>query len=330
MVAVTLLAMALAACWTVEVTPNRPPVAFAGFARQAVVGRTVVLDGTPSRDPDGDRLTYSWAAVAFPEGAERPTPSTGALLSFQPGIAGLWVFRLVVDDGSLRSRPSLVGVMAGSSSPTAAPIVLLNGPRVVSPGLQVTIEAGVLVGGLPSADATVDWGFYGTLPPGGLITLTASGPRKILFAPPGPGHWTISARATAGGTLGLTSLHSIEVVGKGGSVADHPVAEVGPRPAKIARTDPRRVALGSSVALDGSASRPGRWKSISTWSWSLVQWPAGSAGPDALFAGPDTPSSTASFKPDAAGDYVVSLKVGGPGKDEPLSAPDLIAFRVHR
>lgn len=41
---------------------NRAPDAHAGFDQFAVVGRTAILDGSRSRDPDGDSLRYRWEA----------------------------------------------------------------------------------------------------------------------------------------------------------------------------------------------------------------------------------------------------------------------------
>ena len=48
---------------TVTVTvnpPNRPPTAHAHFVGSGAVGTIVTLDGTLSRDPDGDHLHYQW------------------------------------------------------------------------------------------------------------------------------------------------------------------------------------------------------------------------------------------------------------------------------
>ncbi|NMB74363.1 MAG: hypothetical protein GYA21_04450, partial [Myxococcales bacterium] len=54
------LGMVVAGCAGEATGPNRAPVAEAGPDRVAVLGAPLELDGSQSRDPDGDALTFEW------------------------------------------------------------------------------------------------------------------------------------------------------------------------------------------------------------------------------------------------------------------------------
>jgi hypothetical protein len=81
----------------VTVTQN-PPTASAGVSRvvRFVQGLAVQLDGTGSRDPDGDDLRYYWTQVAGPEVAlANPSGPTPGFTAVAPAD---YVFRLQVAD----------------------------------------------------------------------------------------------------------------------------------------------------------------------------------------------------------------------------------------
>jgi hypothetical protein len=70
--------------------PNRPPVAKVGPDQTVDAGARVTLDGSRSRDPDGDPLTFSWKQVlgtpVSVDHAPRVTftaPPTGTTLRFE-------------------------------------------------------------------------------------------------------------------------------------------------------------------------------------------------------------------------------------------------------
>lgn len=90
---------------------NLPPVADAGADVVADLGNSVTLDGSASADPNGDKLTFSWALVHSPADSLANLLSTTAPKTvFVPDFPGLYVFSLVVRDGSLSSTQSFVNV----------------------------------------------------------------------------------------------------------------------------------------------------------------------------------------------------------------------------
>ncbi|MEM8814250.1 MAG: PKD domain-containing protein [Pseudomonadota bacterium] len=85
-------------------TQNSQPVASAGPDIAAVVGDTVVLDGSASSDADNDPLTFNWSLLSGPS----VPPLSGAATdtaSFVAPAEGAYVAQLIVNDGSLDSDP---------------------------------------------------------------------------------------------------------------------------------------------------------------------------------------------------------------------------------
>ncbi|MBI4868359.1 MAG: hypothetical protein HY816_15545, partial [Candidatus Wallbacteria bacterium] len=91
---------------------NSVPRASLAVAPAALAGSAVTLDGGRSADPDGGALLYRWVQTGGV-----PVTSTSARVarfSFVPPVAGLYRFRLFVDDGRDRSTPQEVTVNAAA------------------------------------------------------------------------------------------------------------------------------------------------------------------------------------------------------------------------
>ncbi|MBL8247055.1 MAG: hypothetical protein JNK95_01660 [Candidatus Competibacter sp.] len=101
-------------------TANTPPVAHAGPAQTVTVGATVTLDGSGSRDADGDALTYQWALTATPVGsAATLTHPTTVHPGFVADKAGTYVAQVMVNDGQAASPPATVTISTENSQPVA-------------------------------------------------------------------------------------------------------------------------------------------------------------------------------------------------------------------
>ncbi|MDY6920339.1 MAG: PKD domain-containing protein [Pseudomonadota bacterium] len=108
----------------IEVDPiaNQSPVAEAGPIQAIAQPNTeVILDGSQSRDPDGDTLLFNWVFV------ERPAGSLAELVgadtvspSFLADIGGRYVVQLQVSDGEMQSQPDTVAINVSVPSPPVA------------------------------------------------------------------------------------------------------------------------------------------------------------------------------------------------------------------
>jgi hypothetical protein len=97
---------------------NRTPVADAGADQSGLEANTLVtLDGSGSYDPDGDSISYDWAQVAGP--AVSLSDSESVQPTFTPTVRGIYVFELIVNDGSLNSQPDSVTVSVDNQTPIA-------------------------------------------------------------------------------------------------------------------------------------------------------------------------------------------------------------------
>lgn len=97
--------------YTLEGSPDLPVAIVAPATQDTVVGAVVRLDGRSSFSPADLALTYSWTFTQVPIGSQVAGPGFKALeddssvVSFAPDIIGLYVVRLVVNDGSFDSVP---------------------------------------------------------------------------------------------------------------------------------------------------------------------------------------------------------------------------------
>ena len=118
------LALVLGACGGGgEGSSSNAPVANAGEDRTSGVrpDDVVVLDGSASSDPNGDALHYLWSLVTVPPGS---TVSLSDPFSDKPHFTadkeGIYVARLIVNDGQTESAPDTVNVTAAKPAPTVA------------------------------------------------------------------------------------------------------------------------------------------------------------------------------------------------------------------
>jgi REJ domain len=204
---------------------NNPPIANAGHepAQKTVnAGAIVTLDGSASRDPDGDALTYTWTQISGPNvvlSTPANQPSSSPTTSFTaPNSQANLVFRLTVTDTAGLSDGDTVTIQViptptptptpeptpnptptPTPTPEPTPPPTTNVPPVANAGhepAQKTVNAGAIV--------TLD-GSQSYDPDGGTITSyrwsQVSGPTVALS-----GADTMVARFTAPNLAADTEL----------------------------------------------------------------------------------------------------------------------------
>lgn len=127
-------------------TSNTPPVADAGADLTVSATVPVSLDGTGSKDADGDSLTYAWSFASMPSGSHAAFDDAKAgKPSFTPDVAGKYIAKLVVNDGTNDSPADRVTVTARNNSASAT-ISAANGGTVTSTDgkFSLDIPAGAL------------------------------------------------------------------------------------------------------------------------------------------------------------------------------------------
>ncbi|NCX43365.1 MAG: PKD domain-containing protein, partial [Betaproteobacteria bacterium] len=78
---------------------NQAPISVAGGNQSVTVDSSVILDGSASRDPNGDPLSYRWSLTAKPNGSSASLSlHSSAKPSFIADLAGTYVATLIVND----------------------------------------------------------------------------------------------------------------------------------------------------------------------------------------------------------------------------------------
>jgi hypothetical protein len=262
------------------------PLAVAGADQSVLVGSTVTLDGSNSRDPDGKPLTYLWTL------RNKPTGSTAALSSantplptFVADKPGPYVAQLVVNDGSKSSALAFITIMTAEQN--AAPVANAGLNQKVKVGNIVTLD------GSFSSDANRDalvftWKLVA--PPGSNATLSSTSAVRPTFTADKDGNY-VAYLTVSDGTL-TSNIADVNVEAQ--VVNSAPTARIG----AVAP-----VAAGKTITLDGgTSSDPDR--DPLTYTWVLISQPTGAG--QAL-------SSTTVAKPmlqvSEPGNYVASLVV---------------------
>ena len=88
-------------------TANAAPVADAGAAQSVVTATVVTLDGSKSKDANGDALSYTWTLAEKPAGSAASLANANSRSpTFTADLAGNYVAQLIVNDGKVDSVPS--------------------------------------------------------------------------------------------------------------------------------------------------------------------------------------------------------------------------------
>ena len=254
---------------------NLDPVASAG---QDIVVRKntfVTLDGTASSDPDGDVLSYLWIQTEGP--GVTLSRSDSATATFTPSAAAIYIFNLLVSDGSGGTDSDSVQVNATNTGPVA------------NAGMDFAARkrSSVILDGTGSYDLDGDaitflWMQTGGPPviPTGMDTATPT------FTPLRAGLYQF--RLNVSDTGGVTSTDYVEVS----------VTNSLPRAYSGLDFDAKKKTI---VTLDGSGSFDPDLEAL-TYGWARI------GGPSVIIV--DADMAVATFTPLMSGSYLFELTVG--------------------
>ncbi len=209
------------------------------------------MNGGASTDANGDPLTYSWTLLSKPAGSaavlENPTSVTP---SFTVDLAGDYVVRLIVNDGTVNSAPDT----AIFSTTNVAPVANAGPDQGgITPGSLVTLD------GSASSDGDGDPLTYSWT-----LLSKPAGSAAVLANP---------TSVTPSFTVDLAGDYTAQLIVNDGTVDSAPdsviITSGNVAPVANAGPDQGGNALGSLVTLDGSASSDANGDPL-TYSWSLT------------------------------------------------------------
>ena len=265
------------------------PIVEAGASQQSDPTR-IYLDGSATRDPNGDSITYTWSQISgTPVTIENSAISKTSFMGIK---AGTYRFMLSCSDGRATSTDSVDIIIKN-----VAPSINAGSDMTVDSGSAVTLHSS---GSDPNGDTlSYSW----SLIEGPSIALPAMTTQDIAVTPQNAGLYKFSVVCSDG----TGNSQPDEVLLTVNSVNHAPTAEAG------ADVD---VQAGTLVTLDGSGSTDPDNDAIS-YSWTQV------SGPQVQLA--NATNVKPSFTASATGTYVFGLSVADA---KVSSTPDTVTVRV--
>jgi hypothetical protein len=167
---------------------NDPPIAAAGDDFSVAVGARVRLDGSASRDVNGDDLAFAWSILRQPGASALALDERSAVVDgISPQTRGEYEFLLTVSDGELMGTDSvLVRVGISANIPVAV---------AESRTATVALDETVRLDGRRSSDADGDTLTYAwavaARPPNSLAELDDRAAATPTFVPDQPGAYRL-------------------------------------------------------------------------------------------------------------------------------------------
>ncbi|NPA95439.1 MAG: PKD domain-containing protein, partial [Thermodesulfobacteria bacterium] len=134
----------------IKVPSNRPPkAAISDVISTVSVGDSITLYGSPSSDPDGDKLSYHWRLAFKPSKSNAVLGNAnGKECTLQIDADGGYAVELVVSDGKAKSEPAVVYINTKATSSSGIRRVPQDYPTIQSaidaaqPGDNIVVEKG--------------------------------------------------------------------------------------------------------------------------------------------------------------------------------------------
>ena len=283
---------------------NRPPVANAGPDQNVETGTRAILDGSDSFDPDGDLIAYDWSVEWSIDSKPTDSKLTDADVddritpkpTFTPDVDGLYVFRLVVNDGQVDSEADYVEITAGT--PNVPPNANAGDDRSAFVRDLVMLDGSTSYDPEGGPDFLIYMWTFKELPPESTLEDT-----DILDAD----------QAQASFTPDVVGIYVLNLWVSDGEDSNNDEVKFTVFEANVPLNanagDDITISFGETAILDGSASNdPDDGPEGLTYSWEFVSIPGGSALTNENIYDADEISPF--FTPDVPGTYVIELMVG--------------------
>jgi RHS repeat-associated protein len=188
-------------------TGNVRPVADAGASQAAQAGQTVVLDGTGSRDANGDALSFAWSLLLKPaSSAAVLTSADRAQASLTCDVPGIFVAQLIVSDDELDSFPTTTTVTVTVAPPNHDPQITSAAATTAQVGAAYSYQ-------VAASDPDGDPLTYTLSVSSPGMTISASG--LVGWNPSSAGAFPVTVRVTDGRGGSATQTYNIVVSGSG-------------------------------------------------------------------------------------------------------------------
>jgi hypothetical protein len=264
---------------------NQQPFANAGSDQNRSNGSLIHLNGSGSKDADGDAISYQW------EWIEKPSGSTAKLSSdseanpiFTADLEGKYILSLTVSDQFSSSLADLVEIN-----------IIANQPPLANAGSDIESVTGliILLDGTKSSDPeedqlTYDWEII-SKPNGSIMTFANSSISKPIIQPDVSGEYLIQLTVSDG--ISTSTIDEVLVT----AVNNLP-------PVAMAGND-QSTTEHLTIILDGSKSYDPDGKPL-LYQWSFVTKPLGSNA--SIFS---ANTAKPSIKPDTEGLYTIKLRI---------------------
>ncbi len=134
----------------IKVAANHPPkAAISDVIAPVSVGDSITLYGSPSHDPDGDKLTYHWRLRFKPAESNAVLENAdGKECRLQIDADGGYAIELVVSDGKVKSQPAVIYINTKATSSTGVRRVPQDYPTIqaaidaAQPGDNIVVQKG--------------------------------------------------------------------------------------------------------------------------------------------------------------------------------------------
>ncbi len=284
--------------------PNVAPIADAGQDLQVKTNEEIRLNGSDSRDPDGEPITYQWKLTKRPKGSQAKLRNLDTPIArFSADVAGEYRAQLMVNDTREDSHTDTVKITASTD----------NNAPVADAGSDINALTGepVSPNGSDSKDAdgdpiTFNWTLF-SQPDGSSATLDDTSLALPTLTADLDGKYVLVLVVSDG----KADSEPDTVIVTATNANSAPIADAG-------ADDPVPVEIGKKVNLDGSGSRDNDEDDTLTYRWLLKSKPTASAANLENIT-----TVNPSFTPDKEGEYSVELIVNDGELD---SKPDTAIF----